>query len=195
MTHKIRSLIGPVALAVLLPFAAGTSWAACMTPADSSGVHVAAATAHAPLGWSTSSAGVRPEGASAIHDIAGFWKFTFMDPQGATTDFGYVGMHEGGTETIISVGRPPVTGDACMGVWERRGPNRYKVSHYAPLYAPDNLTFLGTVNIVEELKLAPDGESFTGTLATTGYDTSGNILFQAPGLVSATRVRVDTPAP
>ena len=163
-------------------------------PAAYAGPHAALAT-HAPLGWDSSNAGVRPEGAPEIHDIAGFWKFVFRDPQGEVIDFGYIGMHDGGTETLISFGRPPVTGDACMGVWQRQGPNRYKVSHYAPIFAADNATFVGTLNIVEQLKLAPDGESFTGALVTTGYDTSGNILFQVGGAASATRVRVSTPAP
>lgn len=194
MTQKIRSLVAPLAVAAALPFVACPAGATCMLPAAYAGPH-ADATLRPPIGWDSSNAGVRPEGAMAIHDLAGFWKVAFKDPHGNVVDFGYVGMHDGGTESMISFGRPPVTGDACMGVWQRQGQNRYKVSHYAPLFGPDNATFLGTVNIVEELKLAPDGESFAGVLATTGYDTSGNILFQAPGLVSATRVRVNTPAP
>ncbi len=194
MTRKICSLVAPLALAAALPFAACPAGATCMMPAAYAGPHAARATAP-PIGWDSSNAGVRPEGATAIHDIAGFWKVVFRDPQGEVTDFGYIGMHDGGTETLISFGRPPVTGDACMGVWQRQGPNRYKVSHYAPIFAPDNATFVGTFNIVQELKLAPDGESFTGVLAGTGYDASGNILFQGSGLVSATRVRVSTPAP
>ena len=51
------------------------------------------------------------------------------------------------------------------------------------------------VNILEELRLAADGESVTGGLSTTGYDTSGNILFRASGTLSASRIRVNTPAP
>lgn len=194
MAHKIRCLIAPLALVAALPLASRPAFATCMMPAAYATPTVVPAL-RPPVGWESSNAGVRPEGAVAIHDIAGFWKFTFRGTDGQVGDFGYIGMHDGGTETMVSFNRPPVTGDACMGVWQRQGPNHYKVSHYAPIFAPDNATFVGTVNIVEELRLAPDGESFTGGLATTGYDTSGNILFQAGGTIAATRVRVNTPAP
>jgi hypothetical protein len=194
MTTKLRFLIAPLGL-VALALGAGSAGATCMLPSAFAAAQARGATLHAPAGWSSPRAIGHPPGDGEAHDLAGFWKFTFTDTVGNVVDFGYVGMHEGGTETLNSYGRAPGSGDVCMGVWKRQGPRQYKVSHYAPLFDPDNVTFVGTVNLIEELALAADGQSFSGTLTTTGYDASGNILFQAAGLAAATRVTVNTPAP
>ena len=190
MAKKIRPLIASLVMSAALPFAACSAGATCILPATYSAPQGTAAL-RPPIGWDSSNAGLLPAGAVPIHDITGFWKFTSRDPAGNVGDIGYIGMHDGGTETMVSFSRPPVSGDTCMGVWQRQGPNHYMVSHFAP----DNSTYVGIVNIVEDLRLATDGESFIGGLATTGYDTSGNILFKAGGTISASRVRVNTPAP
>ena len=195
MSKTFRSLIASLGLPAALALGAGAAGATCMLPSTFTAGRPQGVALHVPAGWATPAPAVLADLGLAAHTIAGFWKFTFTDTAGNVADFGYIGMHEGGTETMNSFGRPPVTGDVCMGVWERQGPHRYKVSHYAPIFDVDNTTFLGTLNIAEDLTLAGDGRTFSGTTLATGYDTAGNVLFQAEGLATASRVTAGTPAP
>jgi len=200
MTTRRFPLV-PSTLAILLALAAATAGATCQAPAAyaqaaRSGGSVVP-TLHLPASWKASAAMPAPGGERTVRptrSIAGFWKVTFSDSIGNVTDFGYNAMHEGGTETLVSFGRPPVTGDVCLGAWTQQGgPHKVKVSHYAPIFDTDNLTLLGTLNFIEELTLSPDGQSYAGTMVSTGYDLIGNVMFQFEGQAAATRVDVGTP--
>ncbi len=132
--------------------------------------------------------------------IVGFWQVTLTakgnlppgPPDGVQIDKGFSQWHSDGTE-ILNSSRPPVTQSFCLGVWKNVGHSRYKLNHF-PISWDPNSNLVGLANIREEVTLSPDGKSFTGTFTIDQYDQSGNLLVHIIGVVSATRLTVDTPA-
>jgi hypothetical protein len=77
------------------------------------------------------------------HNVVGTWRVSFVSdgsaypgpiPAGAVVDFGTVQWHSDNTELMVSGGRPPSTGDVCMGVWHQIGPFTYEMKHIAFAY-------------------------------------------------------------
>jgi hypothetical protein len=130
--------------------------------------------------------------------IVGFWQVTLTaegnpgPPDGTVIDKGFSQFHSDGTE-ILNSSRPPVTQSFCLGVWKKVSPGHYKLNHF-PISWDQNSNFVGVANLREDLFLSRDGKSFTGTFTIDQYDQSGNTLAHLIGVVSATRITVDTPA-
>src|SRR5262245_28011749 len=66
--------------------------------------------------------------------IVGLWSVTFTaednpggPPDGTVIDAGYATWHADRTE-IMNSGRPPITGNFCMGVWKFLAPDTYKLN-------------------------------------------------------------------
>jgi hypothetical protein len=53
---------------------------------------------------------------------------------------------------------------------------------------------LGAVRYVENVQLGAKGEHYTGTFTLVQYNTSGKAVLSFSGIVTATRITVDTPA-
>ena len=132
--------------------------------------------------------------------IVGFWQVTLTakgnlppgPPDGVVLDKGFSQWHSDGTE-ILNSSRAPVTQSFCLGVWKKVGTSRYKLNHF-PISWDPNSNLVGVANIREEVTLSPDGKSFTGTFTLDQYDQEGNKLAHLIGVVSGTRITVDTPA-
>jgi hypothetical protein len=69
----------------------------------------------------------------------------------------------------------------------------YKLNHF-PISWDQNSNLVGVANLREEIFLSRDGKSFTRTFTIDQYDPSGNTLAHLIGVVSATRITVETPA-
>ncbi len=134
----------------------------------------------------------------AADPIVGFWQVTLTaegnpgPPDGTVIDKGFSQFHSDGTE-ILNSSRPPVTQSFCLGVWKKVSPGHYKLNHF-PISWDQNSNLVGVANIREDIFLSKDGKSFTGTFTIDQYDQSGNTLAHLIGVVSATRITVDTPA-
>jgi len=143
--------------------------------------------------------------------IIGMWHVTFTSqgpgsdlPDGASVDNALVVWHGDNTE-IMNSDRPPQDGDFCMGVWEQTGKYTYKLNHFAwfsNTYDPtDPLSWSeigpaqGPTHIVEEVTLSPDGAHYSGTFTLDAYDTSGNPKVHIVGVLSGTRITMDTTVP
>ena len=132
--------------------------------------------------------------------IVGFWQVTLTakgnlppgPPDGVVLDKGFAQWHSDGTE-ILNSSRPPVTQSFCLGVWKQVSPGRYKLNHF-PISWDQNNNLVGVANIREEVTLSADGNTFTGTFTLDQYDQAGNKLVHLVGLVSGTRLTVNTPA-
>jgi hypothetical protein len=130
--------------------------------------------------------------------IVGFWQVTLTakgnpgPPDGTVIDKGFSQWHSDGTE-ILNSSRPPVTQSFCLGVWKKVSPGHYKLNHF-PISWDQNSNLVGVANIREEVTLSSDGKTFTGTFTIDQFDQSGNLLVHIIGVVSATRITVDTPA-
>jgi hypothetical protein len=125
-------------------------------------------------------------------------------PAGVTTDFGTVQWHADGTEIMISGGRPPSTGDVCMGVWEQVGPFTYKLKHIALAWlssdtppsmggpGPSPAQFLGPATISELVTLSKSRASYAGTFTIDQYNADESaLLVHISGTITGTRVTVD----
>lgn len=130
--------------------------------------------------------------------IVGFWQVTLTaegnpgPPDGTVIDKGFSQFHSDGTE-ILNSSRAPVTQSFCLGVWKKVSPGHYKLNHF-PISWDQNSNLVGVANIREDIFLSRDGKSFTGTFTIDQYDQSGNTLAHLVGVLSATRITVDTPA-
>jgi hypothetical protein len=137
--------------------------------------------------------------------IVGMWhvKFTAQTVNGTpipdtVIDNALVVWHSDNTE-IMNSGRPPQDGDFCMGVWERAGHRSYNLNHFAwggntfpnnppvPIGDP-----AGPTRIVEHVTLDSDGDRYTGTFSLDAYDTSGNLAMSFTGVITATRITINT---
>ena len=143
--------------------------------------------------------------------IVGMWHVTFTShgsdsdlPDGTPVDNALVVWHGDNTEIMNSY-RPPQDGDFCMGVWKQTGRYTYKLNHFAWFansYDPTNpLSWSeigppqGPSHFVEEITLSPDGATYTGTFTLDAYDTSGNPGVHIVGVLSGTRITMDTTVP
>lgn len=94
---------------------------------------------------------------------------------------GFAQWHSDGTE-ILNSSRPPATGNFCLGVWEKTGPSRFKLNHFA-LSSDLNGNMIGPANIRESVTLGPQSITYAGTFSIDQYDTSGNLLAHIVGEV------------
>lgn len=144
--------------------------------------------------------------------IVGLWTVSFVSdgvapnpvPAGVLTDFGTVQWHDDGTELMVSGGRPPSTGDVCMGVWEQTGPFTYKLKHLALAWVsedtppsmggpgPTPAQFLGPAVIREVVTLNKARDSYQGPFTIDQYNADESmVLVHISGTVTGTRVTVD----
>jgi hypothetical protein len=122
--------------------------------------------------------------------ITGFWKVQLSLPDGTVIDEGYTTWHADGTE-ILNSSRRPISGNFCMGVWKRTGRFTYKLNHFAMEWDPTGTTFIGPLNLKEEITLDATHNSYAGTFTVDQYDTSGNVIGHGNGNVTAQRITVD----
>jgi hypothetical protein len=137
--------------------------------------------------------------------IVGMWHAVFTAkgngaalPDGTPLDNSIVIWHSDKTETMIS-SRPPQDGNVCTGVWEKTGRNRFKLNHigwgYDTTNAPEGISNpTGPTQILEDVAISPDGKHFAGTFTLTAHDLSGNITARITGVITATRITINTDA-
>jgi hypothetical protein len=146
------------------------------------------------------------------NSIVGMWNVSFISdgvppnpvPAGIETDFGTVQWHDDGTEFMISGGRPPSTGDVCMGVWDQIGPFTYKLKHIALAWVspdtppsmggpgPSPAQFLGPAVIQETVTLSKSRDTYQGHFTIDQYNADeSKVLVHISGTVTGMRVTVD----
>jgi hypothetical protein len=132
--------------------------------------------------------------------IVGFWHVKFVSkgsegiPDGTEIDAGYSQWHSDGTEIMNSGGRSPLTGDFCLGVWEQVGADTYKLNHFGASWNATGSELVGPGRIQEEVTLASNKKSFSGTFMINQYSESGTLLAHVQGMVTGTRIDVNTTA-
>ncbi|HEX4234403.1 MAG TPA: hypothetical protein VH041_08845 [Caldimonas sp.] len=136
--------------------------------------------------------------------IVGTWRFTFVSdgtaypvqiPYGAVVDFGTVQWHSDGTEFMISGGRPPSSGDVCMGSWQRTGPSTYVLKHIALAWASSDsmppaspAAYIGPAIISEVVTLNHARDRFEGSFTLDQYAKDEvTLLEHIGGTITATR--------
>jgi hypothetical protein len=196
--RRLSAILTAVAFgAVMVPLAS----AGCANPSKGGGLHLS------PQSWS----GQAYFGAASLllasdrdDDVSmvGMWHVTFtakgnvgagLPPDGAPVDNALSQWHSDGTEVTLS-SRIPATGDVCLGVWKKVAPRRYKLNHFGISFDPatDPNNPQGFANIRQDVVLSPDGKTFKGTFTIDQFDQSGNLLIEIKGLLSGTRVDINT---
>jgi len=122
--------------------------------------------------------------------IVGLWKFRFSLPDHTVFDEGYVTWHSDGTE-LMNSGRPPMTGNFCMGAWTQTNDGTYKLNHFGLSWDPTGTTFVGPAKIRESLTVDSSGMTYKGTFTLDQFDTQGHRLAHFAGRVSANRITAD----
>ncbi|HZB87405.1 MAG TPA: hypothetical protein VE291_01995 [Terracidiphilus sp.] len=121
-------------------------------------------------------------------------------PGGVVIDNSVVVWHSDGTE-IMNSSRSAQDGNFCLGVWEQTGPRTFFLNHipwqgnvFDPTVPPDTIGApQGGAQILERIRLSPDGNSYEGTFTLTAYDTSGKVYVSFTGTLSAKRITPNTP--
>jgi hypothetical protein len=128
--------------------------------------------------------------------IVGFWHVDFIArgntngiPDDTVIDSAYVQWHSDGTE-IMNSSRDPRTSSFCLGTWKRTGVFTYTLKHFALSWDGSGHP-VGPATIIENVRLARDGDSFRGSFTITQYGMDG-ITVQPPtpivGYLVGTRI-------
>ena len=166
-----------------------------------------------PMAWQPQSRGAQPMLLRAAFDedeegsIVGMWHVLLtahtMNGQAipnTVIDNSLAVWHRDGTEIMNSL-RPAQDGNFCLGVWKHTGQRSYLLNHipwggnvFDPAAPPDAIGApQAGVQILENVTLSPDGDSYSGTFTLQAYNTSGNVYISFSGTVSAKRVTTSTP--
>ena len=126
-------------------------------------------------------------------DIVGLWEIELVaknlpgaPPEGIVIDHGYAQWHSDGTE-IMNSSRPPATGNFCLGVWKKSGPDTYSLTHRVLSFNLDGSPE-GPGSLREVVTLDRSGNTFSGTFTFDQFDTLGNLKIHLEGVVRATRI-------
>jgi len=133
--------------------------------------------------------------------IVGMWHVVFtgqtMNGGAAYTlpqpfDNSVVVWHSDGTE-IMNSSRPAQDGNFCLGVWQQTGKREYFLNHI-PWQGNDPFgNPAGGAQILEQITLSPDGNSYSGKFTFQAYDVNGNPTLAVTGVLTATRITTSTP--
>jgi hypothetical protein len=129
--------------------------------------------------------------------------FTAQTLQGSSIpdtviDNAVVVWHSDGTE-IMNSARPAQDGNFCLGVWERTGKSTYYLNHIPwagndAANAPSGIgNPTGGAQIVEQVTLSPDRNSYSGIFKLDAYDLNGKVEATLTGILKATRITTKTP--
>jgi hypothetical protein len=137
------------------------------------------------------------EDARALPSIVGFWhqKLIVSTPGGGTEvlDDDLAQWHSDHTEMQNTLSRPPSTTAVCLGVWEQTGRYTYKLNHFPLIWDETGTTYVGPMNIREQVTLSQDGNRYRGTFTLVQYDPSGKrVLGSAEGVATGTRITVNS---
>jgi hypothetical protein len=153
-----------------------------------------------PQSWRGAGSGsaslLRASDQSSNDPIVGFWKVVFTAGD-TTIDSALVQWHSDGTE-IMNSGRPAQDGNFCLGVWQKTGGSKYKLNHFAlgndTTNAPTGIgNPSGPTHIIENIILSQDGNRYAGTFTLFAHDASNKLVVRIAGIITATRITVDTP--
>ncbi len=125
--------------------------------------------------------------------VTGYWYVRWL-ADGMLVDDGFDLWSSDGLE-FFNDSPAPFEGDVCMGVWTKTAPYTYVVKHPSWIFDQAGVNLLGVVVIREQITLAPDGLTFSGTSSEDAYDMSGNLLGHFEAELTGERVNaLDDPS-
>lgn len=125
---------------------------------------------------------------TAFGSIAGLWHATYTTSDNQLLQESFDMWHIDGTE-LETANVNPITGNFCMGVWKQVG-SQIQLHHVG--WGFDNVgNLVGPFTMDQTDVLGNRGNSYSGTFDFKLYDTSGNLLQEITGTISATRIGVN----
>lgn len=131
-----------------------------------------------------------------LEPLTGMYSATFIaegnrppgPPNGTVLDQAFVTWHADGTELMNS---ESAMGGLCMGVWKQTGAHTYTLNHFAEPFDPVTHAFIGPLNLREDITLAPDNNSYSGSVSYTQFAPDGTTVIPpiVHGVISATRIK------
>jgi len=128
----------------------------------------------------------------SVDGIVGFWRVTYVLPDGTVLDEAFQQWHSDGTEIHYDAQAPAARGNVCLGIWKKTGRSHYTLNHFFQNWDPTNNSLHDRGQIREEIDLDRSGDEHFGTLTIDDYDPAGNLLAHLQGTVHATRITVKT---
>ena len=124
--------------------------------------------------------------------IVGLWHTRFLSG-GKVFDEGYDVWNSDRTEILNDIAPPQPAngaGTICLGAYKKTGTRSYKLKH--PFWIFDaNAKLAGTGVIQEQVTVADNGNSYSGSFKYITYDLKGKITDQVSGSLKAERITAD----
>ena len=124
--------------------------------------------------------------------IVGLWHVIYTAPDQTIFNDTFDTWHADGTE-FESAYLAPAAGDVCVGVWRQTG-GTIKLHHVGWLFNPSTptATATNTFTLDEQVNLAPDGKSYSGTFTFKVWNLDGTPTpVEVTGTIAATRITVN----
>ena len=178
-------------------FAESKNWRLAVLAVAAFGLLLSAASARAGCG-EPNRAGAGPKLSWLEHQsssnqpatIVGLWHVKYTAADGSAVFESFKTWHEDGTE-FENAFLPPGGGNICFGVWKSVGHLSVKLHHVGLMFNPADGSIAATFTQDENNTVASDGKTYSGTFDFKVFDTSGNLLQELKGTLTATRVTVD----
>jgi hypothetical protein len=145
------------------------------------------------MGFGTSIAQAHPLRGKIATSLEGTWRvqITLRDcdtlaPLGQPFD-ALASFNAGGTVLTADGSMSPAARSTGHGVWRRLGKGHYSATIEAFLFA--NGVRSGTQRLVQEIAMAPDGQSYDSSVGAAIFNTAGQVVFS--GCASAVGQRMD----
>ena len=128
----------------------------------------------------------------SVDGIVGFWRVTYVLPDGTVLDEAFQQWHSDGTEIHYDTQAPAARGNVCLGIWKKTERSHYSLNHFFQNWDPTDNSLHDRGQIREEIDLDRSGDEHFGTFTIDQYDPAGNFLAHFQGTVHATRITVKT---
>lgn len=121
--------------------------------------------------------------------VVGLWHVHYTQADGSPFNETFKTWHADRTEWEQAISVPG--GGYCYGVWKDIGPRTVKLHHLGFIFGPDgSLSANFTIDETDTVNF--DNRSYSGQFDFKQYDsTTGTLMLEIKGTVSATRITVD----
>lgn len=123
-----------------------------------------------------------------VNPIVGLWHVNYVSG-GAPFLESFDTWHADGTE-FETANFNPVEGNVCVGAWKKVGPRTVQLNHIGWNFDSAGNS-IGTFTLNETNTVSRDGNTYTGTFDYKVFDPDGNLLYEATGTQTATRITAD----
>ncbi len=120
--------------------------------------------------------------------IVGLWDVIYTTSDNQPFQESYDMWHRDGTE-LETANVSPIVGNVCIGVWKKVGSEIHL--HHVGWGFDTGGNLVGTFTVDDVIVLGARGNSYSGSFDFKQYDTSGTLLQEVTGTISATRIEVN----